>query len=126
MTRDELDVELLMLHVQRNFDARFFPQNHAVIGFVFSDLHGAHRRWWLLFDNGRTELCVQAPGPTEDVTLTCRLRTLAEVFGGDTTVQAARAAQRLEVEGSQALVRSVHRWLRVSPLAAVPRACPTA
>ena len=62
MTRDELDVELLMLTVERNFDASAFPKDHAVIAFVFSDLQGPMRRWWLLLDDGHTELCSQPPG----------------------------------------------------------------
>jgi DNA-binding HxlR family transcriptional regulator len=117
MTRDELDVELTMLQVQRYFDGSAFPKEHAVVGFIFSDLHGSQRRWWLLLDDGKTELCVQRPGRSEDVTLTCGLRTLAEVFTGRTTVQAARAARRLEIRGPNRLTKNVQRWLRASPLA---------
>jgi DNA-binding HxlR family transcriptional regulator len=122
MTRDELDVELLMLSVERNFDVSAFPQAHAVVAFVFSDLQGAMRRWWLLLDDGRAELCTQSPGRSEDVTLTSRLRTLAEVYAGDTTVAAALEARRLQVKGPLKLTRHVHRWLRTAPLAAVPSA----
>ena len=124
MTRDELDVELLMLNVRRYFDARAFKSD-GVVGFVFSDLHGTERRWWLLVDRGEAELCAQSPGRADDVTLTCRVRTLAEIFVGDTTLQAARAARRLELRGSESLVRSVHRWLRTSPLACIEPALPS-
>jgi DNA-binding HxlR family transcriptional regulator len=113
MTRDELDVELLMLTVQRNFDASAFPKDHAVIAFVFSDLHRPMRRWWLLIDEGHTELCSQPPGRTEDFTVTCRLRTLTEVYTGDTTIDAVVEARRLETKGPANLVRSMPRWLRV-------------
>jgi DNA-binding HxlR family transcriptional regulator len=122
MTRDELDVELLMLHVQRHFDAAAFPEDHGVVAFVFTDLQGTERRWWLLVDDERTELCADSPGRKVDVTFTCRLRTLAEVFVGDTTLDAARGNGRLEVGGAPKLVRGVHRWLRIPALAAVPRA----
>jgi DNA-binding HxlR family transcriptional regulator len=126
MTRDELDVELLMLHWQRGFDASAFPQAHAVIGFVFSDLHGALRRWWLLLDDGKTELCAQHPGRAEDVTLTCTSRTLSDVFVGNTTLKAALAAERLEVRGAQKLLRQMQHWLVLSPFADVPMAAPAA
>lgn len=118
MTRDELDVELLMINVQRYFDGGAFKED-GVVGFVFSDLHGTERRWWLLVERGETELCVQSPGRADDVTLTCRVRTLAEIFSGDMTLQTARATHRLELRGSEKLVRSAHRWLRSSPLAVV-------
>jgi DNA-binding HxlR family transcriptional regulator len=119
MTKDELDVELLMLHVQRNFDAAAFPKAHAVVAVIFSDLRGAERRWWLLLEGGRTELCTQAPGRTEDVRLTCSVRTLAEFFNGDTSLKAALAARRLEARGPRDLLHSMHRWLRPSPFALI-------
>lgn len=124
MSRDELDIELLMLSVQRNFDASAFGQDHAVVTFVFSDLHGPNRRWWLLVDGGTTELCTQPPGRPEDVALTCRLRTLAEVFAGGNTVHAAIASGQLRAQGAPKLARNVQCWLRVSPLAAVRPAYP--
>lgn len=119
MTRDELDVELLMLSVQRNFDATAFPKSHGVVAFIFSDLHGEQRRWWLVFDAPRAEVCSIPPGGSDDVRMTCTLRTLAEIYTGDTTLGAAVDSGRLEIDGSPAVVRKAHRWLRVSPLAAV-------
>jgi DNA-binding HxlR family transcriptional regulator len=122
MTRDELDVELLMLSVQRNLDVSAVPKDHAVIGFVFSDVHGAERRWWLLLDDGRSELCSEPPGRTEDVTLSCSRRTLAEFFMGDTSLVAALESRRLEARGMPKLVRCLPRWLRPSAVASIPRA----
>jgi DNA-binding HxlR family transcriptional regulator len=124
MTRDELDVEFLMLHLQRGFDASAFPKAQAVVAFVFNDLHGASRRWWLLLDGGQTELCAQPPGRPEDVRLTCGVRTLAEVFAGDATLQSALRGGRLEAEGPPKLLRNMQRWLRPSPLANVRPAEP--
>lgn len=124
MSRAELDVELLMLHVERAFDASAFPQAHAVVAFVFTDLRGAPRHWWILLDDGHTELCLKPPGRTEDVRLSCTCRTLAEVFMGDATLAAALEERRLEAAGAPRLLRSLPRWLRPSPLAAIPRAVP--
>ena len=117
MSRDELDVELLMLHIRRNFDASAFPKDHAVVSFVFSDLHGEGRRWWLLVDDGHTELCTAYPGRAEDVTLTCRLRTMTEVFTGVVALKAALMTGQVEAHGPTQLMRTAHRWLRTSPFA---------
>jgi DNA-binding HxlR family transcriptional regulator len=125
MSRDELDVEFLMLSVRRNFDVKAFPKDHGVVVFVFSDLVGARRRWWLLLERGEAELCAQPPGRPEDVVLTCRVRTLAQAFTGQTTIAAALQDRRLEAQGSPKLIRDVHRWLRASPLAVVLRATAT-
>jgi DNA-binding HxlR family transcriptional regulator len=121
MNRAELDVELLMLRVQQNFDTGAFPQEHGVVAIVFSDLHGSLRRWWLLVDDGRLELCAEAPGRKEDVTLTCGRRTLARVFTGESTLKAALAAGLLEARGSRKLTGSVQRWLRPPALSATLR-----
>lgn len=122
MTRDELDVELLMLHVERNFDVRAFPKQHAVVAFVFSDLHGPLRRWWLLLDDGQTELCAAPPGRTEDIRLTCALRALTAVFVGETTLQGALGDRRLQIEGPLKITRSIERWFRPSAFAHIQRA----
>lgn len=120
MSRDELDVELLMLHIQRSFDARAFPQRDAVVAFVFQDVHGAARRWWLLIERGEAELCAGSPGRSPDMTLSCRLRTLAEVFNGDVTLADALGSGQLAADGQPKLARSLPRWLRLSPFAATP------
>jgi DNA-binding HxlR family transcriptional regulator len=122
MTRDELDVELLMLHVQRRVDASAFPQAHGVVAFVFSDLHGALRRWWLLLEAGQVELCTEPPGRSEDLVLTCHLRTLAELFNGDLSLADALSGERLVARGPAKLLKTLRLWLRPSLLAAVPPA----
>jgi DNA-binding HxlR family transcriptional regulator len=122
MTRDELDVGLLMLHIERSFDASAFPKAHAVVAFVFSDQPGAFRRWWLLLDDGQTELCAQPPGRAEDVRLTCSLRTMTEVFSGDITFKAAVTTARLQAHGPLKFTRNAEHWLRPSAFAAVSRA----
>ena len=122
MSSDELDVEFLMLHVQRNFNRAALAKEHAVVGFVFSDLQGELRRWWLLVDGPQVELCAQSPGRAEDVTLTCRLRTLSEIFAGDSALQAALATGRLVVKGPAKLTRNMRQWLQPSVFAGVPAA----
>jgi DNA-binding HxlR family transcriptional regulator len=122
MSNDELDVELLMLHLQRNFNPAAFAKDHAVIAIVFSDMQGELRRWWLLVNGDDVELCAQPPGRAEDVTMTCRLRTMSEIFVGDTTIKAAIATSRLVVKGPAKLTRNMRHWLQSSPLASIPPA----
>jgi DNA-binding HxlR family transcriptional regulator len=121
MNRDELDVELLMLRVQQNFDASAFPEAHGVVAFVFDDLHGRLRRWWLLVDDGQLELCAEPPGRKEDVTLTCGRRTLARLFTGESTLEGALGAGQLELRGLRKLTASVHHWLRPAPITSALR-----
>ncbi len=119
MTPDELDVEVLILAVQRNFDVDAFPLGAGVIAFVFTDLHGEPRRWWLRVDGRGVEVCTKTTGQPESVRITCTVRTLSEVYRGDVPLVAAIGAGRVHVEGAPKLVRTVHRWLRVPALAAI-------
>ena len=73
-------------------------------------------------DGEDVELCVQPPGRPEDVTLSCRLKTLTEVFMGDCTFREALGEGRLEVKGPGKLTRSLGKWLLPSALSAVPEA----
>ena len=119
MTRDELDVEHLMITLQRAIVPSAFLESHAVIGVVFSDLHGTGRRWWILLDGAHTDLCNQSPGRREDLTLTCSVRTLAQVFAGDVELQDALASGRLQLKGPPKLLRNTRQWFRVPDLARV-------
>jgi DNA-binding HxlR family transcriptional regulator/putative sterol carrier protein len=119
MNRDELDVELLMVHISRGLMTDALAKKHTVIRFVFTDLRGKHRRWWLVVDGDDVELCIQAPTRPVDVTLTCRLKTLAQIQVGDTSVPEAVAAERLTVEGPHSLTRNLRTWLGQSSLAGV-------
>ena len=119
MTRDELDVELLMSHIRRGLSTEALLQDHVVIRFVFSDLRGELKRWWLLVDDDEVDLCIHPPGRPVDVTLTCRLKTLAQIRMGDTTVTASIAEGRLSVEGPRRLTQNVRAWLGRSDLAGV-------
>lgn len=118
MTADELDVEVLVLTVQRYFDVSSFPLDSGVVGLAFSDLHGEARRWWLKVDEHGVEICTKSPGP-ESVRLTSSLRTLSEIYRGDVPLLGAIDGGRVEVDGTPKVVRSVHRWLRLPALAGV-------
>lgn len=117
MTRDELDVELLMSHIRRGLNTTALPAKRAVLRFDFVDLSASSRRWWLLVEGGRVELCAQSPGRPEDVTVSCRLKVLSQVWVGDTTVPKALAAGELTVEGKSTFKRSLRKWLGQSDLA---------
>lgn len=119
MTDDELDVELLLLRVLRYFDPEAFPVRPGLVAIVFSDLHGESRRWWLLVDRSGVDVCTKTTGQPEVAKLTCTLRTLSEIYRGDRALSASIDAGHLRIEGVPKAVRSVGRWLRLPPIAAV-------
>lgn len=119
MTDDELDVELLMQEFRRRIDQTQLPGGRAVIHFVFPGL-AKFDHWWIVFDgSGASELCTANPHRPVDVQLRSDLRTMTEIWAGDTAVRAARKDGRLQLSGDPFLIRTLSTWLRTGLFAGV-------
>lgn len=112
MRDDELDVQLLMYDLCRRIDASKLPADRTVLGFNFPGLP-KFGHWWILIeaDRGR-ELCIDHPGHDVDVQFRTNVRTLVEIWAGDTDVHAAMKSDRLQVSGKPALLRTLAAWMR--------------
>jgi DNA-binding HxlR family transcriptional regulator len=117
MSDDELDVELLMHDLCRRLDTTQLPSGRNVIQFVFTGLDKFATWWIVIEDNGERELCVINPGKGLDVQLRSDLRTMTEIWAGDTEIRAAKKDGRLEVTGSPVLARTLTAWLRIGTFA---------
>jgi hypothetical protein len=117
MGDDELDVEMLMVDLCRRIDAKRLPDGEIVLGFAFPALPKfAH--WWIIIEaNRERELCVDHPGKEVDVQIRTDLRTMTEIWAGDTVVHSARKEGRFQLSGNPALVRTLGTWLRPGALA---------
>lgn len=125
MSDDELDVELLMYDVCRGLDPARLPGGATVLYFDFGKLD-TFSRWWIVIEDDRRELCVHPPSRQADVSTHTDVRTLVEIWTGDTTVADARRDGRLKVTGTPALARNVSNWMPVSAVAHVrPASLPT-
>ena len=117
MKRDELDVQLLMHDYCRRLDANKLPRRRTVIGFHFPRLRN-YANWWIKIEPGRErELCFCHPGGDINVMIRANVRTLVEIWMGDTEIRTALREGRMEVTGEPALVRSLPSWLRTSKMA---------
>ena len=121
MSDAELDVELLMVYLQRSIDAGQLQGNENVIRFKFSDLQKMGD-WWLVVTPGNTDVCVQDPGKDVDVYFATDLRTMIRVWMGDISYRAAVNDGRMKIVGHEALIRDVKRWLIPSVFAGIPPA----
>ena len=119
MSEDELDVELLMHDFRRRIDQTQIPGGRAVIQFVFPGL-AKFEHWWIVFEgNGESELCTKNPGKSVDITVRTDLRTMTEIWAGDTEIRAAKKDGRLLLSGDPFLVRTMGTWLRIGMFAGV-------
>lgn len=117
----DLDPHLLMWDVHRGVDLAAVPGGRTVLGFVFTDVPGKARTWWLLIDADGVDVCDVDPGHPVAATVRSDLRTLTEVWRGDVDWDAAVRAGRLALDGPAAVRRAVPSWLKLSPFARVPR-----
>ncbi|MCB2047634.1 MAG: transcriptional regulator [Novosphingobium sp.] len=117
----DLDVELLMLYLERSVDPEKLIGNESTIKFKFRDLT-EQQDWWLLVKERRVDLCITDPGRDVNVFFNCTLRTMHDCWMGDRTYKDAMSSGDLLVEGEPALLRNISSWLRPSVFASAPRA----
>jgi DNA-binding HxlR family transcriptional regulator len=106
----DLDVELLMLYLQRSIKPEALPGKETVVRFKFSDLK-LLSDWWLLIDGSSIDVCVQDPGREVDIYFGTDLRTMIQVWMGDLSYRTAMADGRMKVVGPLALRRDIKSWL---------------
>ena len=117
MRDDELDVHLLMYDYTRMIDVSQLPAGRAVLAFIFPGLPKfAH--WWIVINGPKErELCIHHPGKDANLQVRTDVRTLTEIWAGDTEISAARKSGRLQLTGDRQLIRTLPSWLKSCSMA---------
>jgi len=118
MADEELDVELLMWDIHRGIKTDSLPDGETVLSFTFNDLQ-KYKRWWLVVSRGDVDLCTEDPGKDVDLYIASDVRTMVEVWLGDTDLRAALRTGKILATGSKHLVRSMTDWFSLSSYADV-------
>ena len=118
MDDTDLDLELLMLYLQRSIVADKLPGDETVIRFKFTDID-KFSDWWIVASDNDIDVCVRDPGKDVDVYFTTDLRTMIEVWMGDAAYKTALSDGRLILVGHSALIRNVESWLAPSFFAGI-------
>jgi DNA-binding HxlR family transcriptional regulator len=121
MDDSDLDLELLMLYLQRSIQPDKLPGNETVIRFKFTDMK-KFNEWWLVASDGNIDVCVRDPGKDVDVYFTTDLRTMIQVWMGDVPYKTTINDGRLKLVGPSALTRNINSWLAPSVFAGIPPA----
>lgn len=121
MDDTDLDLELLMLYLKRSIRPDKLPGKETIIRFKFTDID-QFSNWWIVVTDDDTDVCVRDPGKDVDVYFTTDLRTMIEVWMGDTPYKNAISDGRLKLVGQSALTRNVASWLAPSFFAGIPPA----
>jgi DNA-binding HxlR family transcriptional regulator len=112
--KGDLDAGVLMWDIRGRIDPAALPEGRTVIQFEFSDAPKTMRLWWLVAENGETDLCLSDPGYEVDLYLATDLRSMTEVWLGRVPLKHALREGAIELIGSRALERSIASWLRLS------------
>lgn len=117
----ELDVELLMLYLERSVNPQLLPGGTTTLCFNFGDLDQLSK-WWIVVEDEIVDVCTVDPGKDVDIWFNTDLRTMIEIWMGDITYKSAIREQRLQLIGPSALTSSVTRWISSSVFAEIPAA----
>jgi DNA-binding HxlR family transcriptional regulator len=113
-----LDVQLLMWDMRRNLNVTPMPARRSVFEFLYPELPGNQRHWWLIVDpETGVDLCSVDPGFEVDLYISVDLRTMTAIWMGVDTVRAAVASGRMVPTGSKQLASAMQSWLGLSPFA---------
>ncbi|WP_052591469.1 winged helix-turn-helix transcriptional regulator [Luteipulveratus mongoliensis] len=117
----DLDPHLLMWDIKRTVPLDAWPRARTVVAFRFADVSPQVARWWLCVADGAIDVCDFDPGFEVTAQVDIGLRTLTEIWRGDTSWLQALRADRVTVTGPAQVRTAVPTWLGQSALAAVAR-----
>ena len=121
---EDLDPHLLMWDIHRNIDVDALPEGRTVLQFEFTDVPPESSLWWIVVSAQGIDVCDADPGFDVRVTVETGLRTLTLVWRGDLTWATALRSGDLELHGASPARRALPGWLKLPPLASVPRPTP--
>jgi len=116
LTEKDYDVELLMLYLKRSINPENLIGNETVIRYKFTDIKD-YPDWWMVVKGSDVDLCVKDPGKDVDVYFTTSVKTMADIWMGDTTYKKAIAGKELKLVGPKILTKDVSRWMEISVFA---------
>lgn len=114
----DLDPRLLVWDIHRNLQLDDVPRR-VVIELHFPDAPTEYRAYWLIITPEGAEVCRTHPGGDIDLRVSSDVRTLTNIWMGNTTWSAALRAGTLKLGGNTELRRALPRWLKLNPFAPI-------
>ncbi len=86
------------------------PRGRVVVAFEFPDQPPAHRRFWMLVEDGDAELCHSHPGFDTDLEVIARSEAFTRWHVGEIEWNAALRNGGIRVVGAPSLARALPTW----------------
>ncbi|HKO26740.1 MAG TPA: helix-turn-helix domain-containing protein [Solirubrobacteraceae bacterium] len=120
----DLDPRLLVWDIHRNLRFEDVPER-TVIELHFPDAPAGRRSYWLIVSPQGADVCLTHPGGDVDLRLTSDVRTLTDVWMGNTTWTAALRRGTLRLSGNRELRRVLPSWLKLNTFAQIEPVAPS-
>ena len=117
----DLDPHLLMWDIRRNVPVDLWPRARTTVAFRFDDVPARLVHWWMVVADGDVDVCDFDPGYDVAATVHTSLRTLTEIWRGDTSWERALGNAAVRIEGPTDVRRAVPGWFGQGMFAVVPR-----
>ncbi len=116
LSEDDLDASLLMWDMRRSVDSTYFPAHRVVVQFEYPDAAEGAQHWWLISEEGETDLCLNDPGYDVDVLIRCSLAAMTAVWTCQEQLQDLISRGEVRVLGDPVLIADLHKWMQSSLL----------
>lgn len=116
---DDLDPDLLMWDIRRRINVDAMPKARTCICFEFTDAPENSALYWLVKSDEGVELCISDPNFAVDLYVTTDVRTMTEVWTGDSPMCGAIDDGKIDLHGSNTLRNAFPTWLQLNLFAGV-------
>lgn len=119
LSDDDLDPDVLMWDIRRRMNIVAMPKTRTCLCFEFTDAPENSALYWLVKSDEGVDLCVSDPSFDVDLYVTTDVRTLTEVWNGDTPMSGAIDRGQIDLHGPNSLRKAFPSWLRLGLFASV-------
>lgn len=119
LSDEDLDPDLLMWDIRRRMCVEAMPEARTCLCFEFTDAPENASLYWLVKSDIGVDLCISDPRFDVDMYVTTDVRTMTEVWNGDTPIAAAIDSGKIDLHGPSSLRKAFPSWLRLSLFAGV-------
>ena len=118
---DDLDPAFLAWSMSLRINTAAMPEGRTVIEFQFSGTPTEFRRFWLVNNDSKIDMCLKDPGFETDLLVRSDLRHFVETWRGFRDLRSEIRAGRIRLLGPKPLTAAFPDWLLLSGLAPFAR-----
>ena len=121
MDMDDLDPAFLAWSMSLRINTDAMPKGRTVVEFAFSGTPTEFRRFWLVNNDGKVDMCLKDPGYETNLQVKSDMRRFVEAWRGIRDLRQEIHAGNIRLAGPKKLISSFPNWLLLSALAPYPR-----